>query len=681
MKKIIGFAVLGSLIGFPATANQPVQITSLQSNNQATANPASIETVKLEEKILFSTQPSERSSVNQLTESTPLQLAANVSEVDPRLFINATRLNQIKSAILVPGSHHQQAFLAMKARVDQNNWQAYKWSQRNTGRSHLAREASFMYLLTDDPKYAQIAYQALFDIHNNSDPSEPIPESGSDGLRRALIGENFAIAYDWAYKGWTDLQRNYIKNKIDLALNAWPSYYHANLTAPSYGSNWVAVCRGSELIMILAVREEQARASRYSQLKNWLNLHLQNGYGNLGVTQEGIGYASYAGSFLIPAIYALRSVGDTSLDATFNSKAFWKQVMYAGAFTMHDEGQRQYLQSGVSGVTIYDEGWVSLLLGAVPQDQLPYYRYFYDRQMGVDAPGTIDQKFDAQHGGTVWALIYYPENLTSINPTSIFQQAVSDDNKGAYFFRNRWQNGDDILISIMADAQRHSRAWDQSEAFSLGMIAGNTQFIGGAGKQLTNPNVVSALLVDGKAQISNSQTGKPEFFSATSNGGYVIVDGDLKYSSLGLNSAKRHLLVDFSKQDGTALLSTLDRLQDDTSHTYTWQLNIGDDLSNGGVSVTTGKEGVLSTFTLTGKNNSYVKGWILNPTNASVIAGDPLKVTTSGSNANIWVAMVTGKGVPPVGTVTGTGMNAVLSVGNLRVYYNANTNRIVTTRL
>jgi len=681
MKKILGLAVLSSLIGFPATANQAVKISSLASGNPTTINTISREAVEQKDKNLFAIQQTESNTVNQLIKNTPLKVADNVAEIQPRLFLNATRINQIKSAILVSGSHHQQAFLAMKARVDQNNWQVYKWSGRNTGRSHLAREASFMYLLTDDPKYAQIAYQALYDIHNNSDPSEPIPESGSDGLRRALIGENFAIAYDWAYKGWTDLQRNYIKNKIDFALNAWPSYSHANLTGPSYGSNWVAVCRGSELTMILAVREEQARASRYSQLKNWLNLHLQNAYGNLGVTQEGIGYAGYAGSFLIPAIYALRSVGDTSLDTNFNSKAFWKQIMYAGAFTMHDDGQRQYLQSGVSGVTIYDEGWVSLLLGAVPQDQLPYYRYFYDRQMGVDAPGTIDQKFDAQHGGTVWALIYYPENVASINPTSIFNQAVSDDNKGAYFFRNRWQNGEDILISIKADAQRHSRAWDQSEAFSLGMIAGNTQFIGGAGKKLTNPNVVSALLVDDKAQISNTQTGQPEFFSATSNGGYVIVDGGLKYSSLGLNSAKRHLLVDFSQQDSTALLSTLDSLQDDTTHTYTWQLNLGDDISNGGVSVTTGQEGVLSTFTLTGKNNSYVKGWILNPTNASVIAGDPLKVITTGSNANIWVAMLTGKGVPPIGTVTGTGMNAVLSVSNMRVYYDANTNRIVTNRL
>jgi len=612
----------------------------------------------------------------------------STSAAHPRLYVNPTRISQIKSAIQVAGSHHQQAFNAMKARVDQNNWRVYDddpndgiWS---SARSHLAREAAFMYLLTNDSKYAQISYNALYDIYNNVDPSNRLPSSGA-GIGRATVGRNFALAYDWAYNGWTQNQRDFVKDKLNLSLDSWLTYSHANLTDPSKASNWVAVCRGAELVMMLAAREEQNRSSRYTELKNWLKLNLQNGYGNLGVTQEGIGYSNFGGTYLVPAVYALRSVGDTSLDASFNSKAFWQLPMYAGSFAMNPYGERDFLQSGVSSgayLSYYDEGWASLLLGSVPQNQLPYYRYFYDRHMGIYAPGTPAEKFDEDHGGTVWSLIYYPENVTSVNPTGSFSQAVSDEDRGAYFFRNRWQDANDVLVSIMADTVHHDHAWDQSEAFNLGLIAYNTHFIGGPGREdlsSSNPGAFSALLVDGEAQLNEKTTGTKEFFRRDSgSGGYVIVDGGQKYSSLGLNSTKRHFLVDFSTNSGTTILSTLDRIQDESNHTYTWQLNVGDDVGNAGVSVSSGSEGGLRTFLLSGKNGSYLKGWVLYPTNASVIAGDPLQVITSGANANIWVAMVLGTGTPLQATVTGTGMNAVLQVGGDRIRYDAASNRIIS---
>jgi len=513
------------------------------------------------------------------------------------------------------------------------------------------------------------------------DPDNRTPES-SYGLSRARIGANFAIAYDWAYNGWTQEQRDYIKGKINLALDAWLSYRHVNLDNANKGSNWVAVCRGGELVMMLAVGEEENRASRYAELKSWLNAHLQNAYGDLGITQEGIGYTSYGGTFLLPAIYALRSVGDTSLDANFNTLAFWQQAMYAGAFTMDAQyGEREFLQSGVSGGGIIDEGWSSLLLGSVPQEQLPYYRYFYDYHMGVNAPGIPAQKFDDRNGGTVWSLIYYPETIPSIDPTSFLSQAISDKDKGAYFFRNRWQDKNDILVSIMADTEHHSHGWDQSEAFQLNLMAYNTRFIGGPAKN-TSPSGFSTLLVDGNAQIERGTTGTSEFFSKNpEGGGYVIIDGGQKYASLGLTGAKRHFLVDFSSNPERAILSTLDQIQDESHHTYTWQLNIGDHAGNGGVSTQRGTEGGLPTFTLLGNNHSYVKGWVVYPTDVSIVTGDPLQVITFGANTDIWVVMLTGKGTIPVANITGTGMNTVLEVANTRIHYDAQTNRLVAVSI
>ncbi|MDY7013385.1 MAG: Calx-beta domain-containing protein, partial [Cyanobacteriota bacterium] len=248
-----------------------------------------------------------------ITQTSPPAIAQSPS---PRLFLDTAKIDELKAAIEVEGSHHQATFQAIKARVDQNDWRVYDENpndgNHNYARSWLAREAALMYLLTDDTSYAQIAYDTLYDVHNNPDPDNRLPESGY-GLARAMVGMGFAIAYDWAKTGWTQQQQDYIRSQMTVALDAWPSYTHSNLNAP-WGSNWVAVSRSAELVMMLAAEEEGNRTGRYDELKSQLQQHIEVAYGSTGWTQEGNGYLAYSGGFLLPAIYALQSVGDTSLD-------------------------------------------------------------------------------------------------------------------------------------------------------------------------------------------------------------------------------------------------------------------------------------------------------------------------------------------------------------------------------
>ncbi|MDY6784898.1 MAG: Calx-beta domain-containing protein, partial [Cyanobacteriota bacterium] len=592
----------------------------------------------------------------------------------PRLFLDGTKIDELKAAIQVEGSHHQAAFQAMKARVDENDWRVYDENPNdgnyNYARSWLAREASLLYLLTEDTSYAQIAYNALYDVENNPDPDNRVPDSGY-GLARAMVGMGFAIAYDWARAGWTQQQQDYVRSQITTALDAWPSYTHANLASP-WGSNWVAVSRGAEVVMMLAAEEEVNRASRYETIKSQLQQHIETAYGQTGWTQEGNGYLAYSGGFLLPAVYALQSVGDTSLDATFEAVEFWQLPMYAGAF---DDNQSS-LQFGVGGTGFDNEGWTSLLLNATPTDQLSYYQYFYDRHRGIENAAPDEQKFDNRRAGTVWSLLYYPTATEPVNPTGIYAAGLADEGKGAYFFRNRWQDENDTLVSFMADSQWHPKGWDRGEAFSLGLFAYDTRFIGGPGKE-TAPSAFSTLLVNGAVGESRT-TGNTEFFAATETGGYAIADGGTTYQGLGVDSAKRHFLTDFSGNAGTAILSTLDRLEDTDNNTYTWQLNLGDAYSDGGVSAIAGNEGGLSTFLLSGNNESYLKGWILHPTDATIVAGDPLQAIASGTNTDIWTVMVLGTGTAPVASVSGTGMDAVLELGNALISYDVATNRIVT---
>lgn len=605
-------------------------------------------------------------------------LAAQAEAEHPRLFIDRQRIQQIQVAVQVPQSHHQQAFEALKARVDQQDWRLYDDNPNdgnwNYARSYLAREAAFLYLITNNRKYAQVAHSAITAIYNAPDPDNRLPEQGY-GLSRATVGSNIAIAYDWAYQGLTAQQRTDIQGKINAALDAWTSYQHVNLSNPAMASNWVAVCRGGELVMMLAVYEEENRDRRYTQLKEWLKTHLANAYGELGLSQEGIAYTGYAGIFLVPAVYALRSVGDTALEEDFRSRRFWKLMMYVGAFAMDRDGERTFLPSGVSATGIIDEGWASLLLGSVPPRQQPFYRYFYDYHMGVKAPGTPAEKFDERRGATAWSLIYYPESAPSLDPTGIYANAIADEKRGAYFFRNRWQDENDLLVAIAADIEQHGNAWNKAEAFQLGLLAYDTRFIIGPAKD-DRPDRFSTLLVDGEAQVNSSTTGAREFFQASSDGGYVIVDGGSKYASLGLDSAKRHLLVEFDRRANQALLVTLDRLRDRETHSYTWQLNFGEKI-DGAIQATTSQEYGLPVFLLRGNNGSYLKGWVLHPGEVRVRAEETLQVSVFGSDVDIWVVMIVGQGDPPIAKVMGEGMRTQLQLENVVVNYDPQSERVV----
>lgn len=594
----------------------------------------------------------------------------------PRLFVDAERLTEIRKAVTVAGSHHQVAFQAIKNRVAQRDWQVYdedptddNW---NYARAWLAREAAFLYLITGDQTYAQTAFEALYDIHDDPDPDKRLPEQGY-GLGRAATGMGFALAYDWASTGWTPEQKNYIKDKILLALDEWPRYDYPNFVAP-YSSNWVAVSRGAELVMMLSLGEEDSRTERFEQLKFWLEENIKTAYGELGLTQEGEGYLSYAGGFLMPAVYALRSIGDPDLEVAFGEVSFEKLALYASVF---NEGQTA-LQFGVGEAKFYPEGWSSFLLDSASAELKLPYQYFYDRFRGLKNPAPADQKFEHLRAGSVWSVLYYPTDTTGVNPAEKLPAAIQDKENGTFLFRNRWQDENDILVSLRGDFTHHWRSWDQPEAFSLSLQAYDTLFFGGPGKE-SEPAGFSRLLIDGEIG-SEELTGKPDFFAASETGGYAIVDGGELYSSLGIDQAKRHLLVDFSGESGTAILSTLDQLEDLQRHIYTWQANLGTVIDDAEITAIAGQEGDVKTFVLQGNNDSFLKGWILNPSDVTVSAGDPLKVETAGRDRNIWIVMMVGQGTPPSAEIEGTGLGSKLRVGDALVYFDAATNRIISQK-
>ena len=603
-------------------------------------------------------------------------------EKHPRLFLNADKITSLKQAIQKKDSHHAEAFGALKAWVDTKGREPHDPTSKNWNyeRAYMARGAALVHVITGDKKYSELAFQVLKDVHDDPDPDKRLPDQVKTyGLAKATVGEGFALAYDWCYHSWSQQQRDYVKDVLKRSLDVWPKYGHSQLQVER-GSNWAAVCRGAELVMMLASYEDENRADRKKYLIRQLQRHMEITYGPGGLSQEGIGYTGYGGIYLLEACYALADTGDDTLVKQLDRHEFWKLQMFTASSIIKDEHARRYIQQGVSGPTIGDEGWVSLTLRSVKDDDLAHFGWFYDRHMGTLAPGEPAQKYDPRRAAWLWAILCYPtEGITTADPTEAIGHSHFDEKTGGFFFRNRWKDEDDIICAIYSDLANH-RAWDKREATGIRLLALGSAFFGGPGKT-SGAGLHTRLLVDGKADAgkNSGKNGQNVIAEPNENGGYVIIGGGSTYKSLGVDDLKRHMMVDFSLGEDYAVISTLDRVKSGKSHTYTWNANIGDDKTNGGIKVTNSTEGERQTFLLNGKNG-WVKGWVLHPADAKINVGDPLQIESKGSDADIWVAMVVGKGQPPTGTISGSGMGTTLKLGRVQIEYNDTQDRILMTK-
>ena len=587
----------------------------------------------------------------------------------PRLLVDAARMDDIRDAVLVEGSAHREAFLAMKADVDANGAFIVGGGNRvssiwNYNRAFLAMRAGLLYQITGEQSYADLAYDALYAVHNDPDPSNRLPNSGY-GLARATVGTGFALAYDFCHDAWSQPERDYIRGRILEALDAWPSYSHANLTASHRGSNWTAVCRGAELLMMLSIREQENKASRFNTLKNELNQHLAN-YGSAGWNQEGNYYMPYAMRFLLPAAIGLQQIGDNALDnALLVDRSVHHIALYGGMF----DAAQSSLQWGVGDNGFGAEGWSSLLLGIVPAAELPHFKWFYDRYRGPLNPADPADKYDSNAGGDVYALLFYPESVTAQDPAGVLPRARTDS-KGMHLFRSGWNDEDDVLVSLGTDTHAHGNAWDEADALQLNLLGFGTKFTGGASTS-GQPSLFNQVLVNGQARSSTAVTGTAGSLEVTPRGGYAIAGGGSKYSGLGVSSAMRHVLVDFP--DGIrdlAVISTLDDLSSSTSNLYTWQLNTQNR------HVVTGIEGGVPAFTVRGEGDAYLKGWILGPPGIDLQADAQVRASVQAGNLKLWVVMAMGRGAAPVADISGSGLNAQVRIGDRVLTHNSGNNRI-----
>lgn len=491
---------------------------------------------------------------------------------ETRLGLTPARLASVRAAAEDPTDPRHAIYQLLRAPVDES-----AETEGDHGSSFAAIRAAFLYKLTGEASYARQAYDVLRGVYE----AAPIPHE-REGRARAVVSLGLAYTWDWARQALSAGERAWLQARVREMLDSWPDYRHEDLAAGKEGDSFTAVCRGSELVLMLAAREEASRVARYQKLKQLLRLHME-GFDEIGVSPEGSAYPADGGPFLLRALLALRDAGDAELEAEAAKHAWWKQAMYAGAFSQRADGSsRNWLMSGSGGPGIGDAGWASLLLGFVPREDLPYFLWWYAHHMGTASPGGEASRYDPHGDGRVWALLLYPPRAPMLDPTGVYGSGIRGA-AGQVLLRNRWRNRADIQVSIHAGSWPAGRHLGPPETFSIRVLAHGETWIGGPGGETGAPHF-STLLVDGRppempahADGENATLGgairRAEFWP---DGAYVVVDGGEPYRALGASRAERHMLVHFHPASDDLLLDTLDRVESAEPHTYTWQLNLGE---------------------------------------------------------------------------------------------------------
>jgi len=493
----------------------------------------------------------------------------------PRLLVTPERLALIRRQIRVPGSHFQLAHAAMVERARGDPQTVWRGDARaGYWPVYASRELAFLSLVAEDGgekrRYAAAAAKCLPTL-------DYVRWFGfkSRSLGHAMATFGVALTYDWAYNAWTDAEREKAEVLLEYFLKHWETYRRVSEDRVT-GYNFYGVLYGAETMLLLATGSERT-SKRYPVCVDVLARHLADIGGELGAHNEGIGYSEYPMGFALPAAIALAQHGQDRPLTAARSHAFWTLNMVVQTFMSSYE--RKFVQYGVAHRSGANEGFASLVLALCPAERMPYYLWFYDRHMGRLATAEAADRFDRHRGNTPFALLFYPADVAPKDPTGVLPKAVADRD-GYIFFRNRWRDANDVQVALLASVRR-SGGWSQNEHLNLRLMAFDTHFFGGPGKERGVENYTT-LLIDGenapgpKAGQAGFQPGQIAAFEPDADGGYAIVDGGGHYRAMGVTRAARHLLVHFaSPEAGSAVLATMDDITSDAEHTYTWQANLG----------------------------------------------------------------------------------------------------------
>lgn len=555
-----------------------------------------------------------------------LATATRASLAHPRLGLDAQTLETTRR-IITEGGTPQQAWETILTRVE-DGLDAFTSTP-----DRYAREAAFVYQVTGETRYADLAYDAMLVA------IDATPISGDKELEVANPVSSIALTYDWAWSAWTEQQRQTALDYFALTADHMQFGDSPNLVLPDKASNWVGVVRGAELAQHLVARGDGDygwQDARLTQLIDELDRHLRASTTDLGWFQEGLDYLDYTAMISTPGIQGSFDQGIDALRDAWFTPATTDLILHSIA----DTTAPARLQWGVAD----SAGSISfpLYLDRVPAEDLATYLDLYERVQGHRSdgpwysPGYVTTLF------TEWPQTTTPvAQAASADTGDAALPALLDTEAGAGTFRDRVQDADDVLLTMNSRNHQHL-GWSGYDSFGLSLIGMDTVWAKQPGKSQTTASLYSRVLIDEQATQATGHgvsTGAREYTGQ--GGGYWAFDAA---GNVGVDTATRESIVDFS---GTPTVVLSDRFADDAAHDYVWQL-----VPQSGVTAELAQE--TGEFTLR-NGDAWLHGVLLDAEDATMTFDQGVfRIARAGvSDAGFDLVLTLGRGEVATTTVDG----------------------------
>lgn len=578
----------------------------------------------------------------------------------PRLLFDAADIPDLRAKIQrEPFASMYQELLSLKDVRDDSQY----------GPSYPAVRNGFLYVLTGDPTFAEDALAYV---------DETLALSGwaddsYKALGRAMLGKGVALAYDFCQDAWNPADRDRIsmalKDNADSLMRSggggWPG---DGATA----NNWHGV-RYSGAILCYKACDEAGSAidDAYTGLRN----HLQAKYGTgplaHGWDVEGIGYVRYPwGSFIGAAGIVLQRLEGIDMTADAPGAGYTLWAMWPGVLPLpsynyifnepilglhpdFSDDNPNFLGEGSHGLSFY----------YAPDGYKAGLRWMYDRIGGAFG----DQTWDNYRHGTIYSILYYPEDIPAENPENVWGLYYEDERHGMVLFRDRYQDANDLVTQFNAKQLRPSNTHAGADLNGFRIFGLGSAWATGSGRTGRMGGQSTVFKSDPGSASGDSSTGQLlSYFYNGDGSGYADIAG----SSTGVSGHVRRLITDYSGASGARGVWVIaDRTEDGTL----WRMN-----TPGMNTVSTRLNG----FTITAPNGNRMEATILHPTGkvpstGSFTRGSDFRFDSSVYQNNNYVQFDTGDGeflvvltvtesgntAPTVTTLGGHGLDQHFTVG------------------
>jgi hypothetical protein len=361
---------------------------------------------------------------------------------------------------------------------------AKKWTM-----SHVAG-FGFLYTLTGDTKYAalgkacmEMAFAGATDLNDDR-----YRWKGVDGALRAgpILGWA-ALGYDLCYNGWDEEYRKKVAVAIqDYDQGKWrtlPELTRGDRQHP--GSNHWGMQVGGAALALLALKDDpgvdMAKIGPLLEISpKSMIINMTQGFGDGGFFAEGDGTGSMASHIaFLPALQAWRVAAGKEFYRVPRTHAMWMAMRWffltsLGGNPMSLRGSfparggyphNIWSRDGVSGGCYFGIGF-----GVATEEQKAAILWFYnhsgmkaaDEKGGLGLDGASCYPHHA-----ILSFVNWPIGMKERNPGEVLPHAFRDTHWKFYAWRNRWQDADDVIISILAQAARGNMGAGAESALTI----------------------------------------------------------------------------------------------------------------------------------------------------------------------------------------------------------------------